>query len=362
MTAVIIIIAAVLVLIGALYIFISVKTAPVSDSLNPPSVGGMLKSDSVNYKSSESKGIEKYPIIKIMQLNWKMIAKSDEKNHASQRPPKVNQHNDIPYIDDGNKFHMLDVYTPLDDDKNCPVIIDIHGGGWMYGDKELNKYYCMSLAARGYTVFNISYRLAPDVTVDQQLQDIAVALKWIKENMSNYTDDDKNILLTGDSAGGQLAVYSAVLAGSEELRDIFGTVQSNLTPSALLLTSPAPFMKTAGIGIYTKLLWGKDYKRKKTYGYMDFDEIIKFAQLPPTYLITSSGDSVARKQTIRVAEALKENNTEYVLRDYPPYNNKPLPHVFSVLNPFDEIGSACIDDALDFFKSHYRTEAAEIVQ
>ncbi len=110
-------------------------------------------------------------------------------------------------------FHLLDVYYPegTKADAKLPVIIDIHGGGWMYGDKDLNKYYCLELANRGYVVFNMSYRLAPDVTVNEQLQDCAEALKWINENMESYPCDRSRILLTGDSAGGQLCAYSAAL-------------------------------------------------------------------------------------------------------------------------------------------------------
>lgn len=92
---------------------------------------------------------------------------------------------DIAYIDDGNVYHKLDVMYPdnLKSGEKLPVIIDIHGGGWMYANKDLNDNYCLSLADRGYVVFNISYRLVPDVTVNEQIQDVAYALKWIGENM-----------------------------------------------------------------------------------------------------------------------------------------------------------------------------------
>lgn len=52
-----------------------------------------------------------------------------------------------------------------------PVIIDIHGGGWMYGTKEINKNYCLVLAQNDYVVVNINYRLAPDFSVADQLRD-----------------------------------------------------------------------------------------------------------------------------------------------------------------------------------------------
>lgn len=67
---------------------------------------------------------------------------------------------------------MLDVYRPKSVEGALPVIVDIHGGGWYYGDKELNKYYCMSLVKYGFAVVNVSYRLAPgafDLGSDKRL-------------------------------------------------------------------------------------------------------------------------------------------------------------------------------------------------
>ncbi|MFR5875399.1 MAG: alpha/beta hydrolase [Eubacterium sp.] len=338
-------------------IFIHITTLPKSDTDDSAIyVGGMLTSDTIDYQSENAEGLDKNPVIKIMQMIWRFCDGGDKKKHAAQIPPdNITQISDIPYIDDGNHYHLLDVMYPestVNDDK-LPVIIDIHGGGWMYADKDLNDYYCMGLADRGYVVFNVSYRLVPDVTVDEQLQDVAYALKWIKENMDNYPCDTDNILLTGDSAGGQLAVYSAVLLQSEELRNVFNTVDADMDITALLLTSPVSYMKDGGaFSVYTKPLWGRDYKSKNTYNYMDLDEIIDYAEnLPPTYLITSSGDSLAKTQTNRAYGLLQSKGVKCKLADYDKEAfGKSLPHVFSVLYPFEEAGSTATDSALEFYQ------------
>lgn len=292
------------------------------------------------------------PIIKMMQIVWKFCAKSDAKVHKAQTPPgQIEKIVDIPYIDDGNRYHLLDVYYPEKTTEKLPVIIDIHGGGWMYGNKELNEYYCLSLADRGYVVFNLNYRLVPDVTVNEQLQDVAYALKWISENMDKYPCDTNSILLTGDSAGGQLAAFSAVLLQSSELREIFDVADGNMELSALLLTSPFPFMNNKNVfSLYTKILWGRNYKKKSTYKYMNLDEIIDYAQLPPTYLITSSRDALARGQTLKTARLLKSKGVKYKLADYGKIDGKTLGHVFSVLEPFDTAGKTAINEALAFYR------------
>lgn len=332
-------------------IFITIVTRPVDESSEKAvAVGGMITSESIDYKSESAEGLEKNPVVKIMQMVWRFVYEGDTKKHEKQTPPVVEEVKDIPYLDDGNRYHLLDIYYPENTTEKLPVIIDIHGGGWMYADKNLNEYYCKSLADRGFVVFNISYRLVPDVTVNEQIQDCALALKWISENMAEYPCDTENVMLTGDSAGGQLAAYSAVLLQSPELREIFGTVEADLNITALLLTSPVANMKDGALSVYTKALWGKDYKDKPTYKYMNLDEIIDYAQLPPTYLITSSGDSMAHSQTLHTAEMLESKGVEVVLKDYEKFNGKSLPHVFSILEPFDEIGTQTIDDAMAFYR------------
>lgn len=349
-----IIVSVVLIISIAATIFISVVIKKQNDTNeNLVYVGGMLQSDTIDYQSIEAKGLEKNPVIKMMQMIWYFCSSGDAAKHAKQTPPEVEMVKDIPYIDDGNLYHMLDVYYPkgMAADEKLPVIIDIHGGGWMYATKDLNEYYCRALADRGFTVFSISYRLVPDVVMTELIQDVQVALKWINDNMDNYPCDTESIMLTGDSAGGMLTVYSQVLMQSAELREVFGTVDAGLDIDAMLLTSPAPYTKNGAMSIYTKLLWGRDYKDRPTYKYMNLDEIIDYASdLPPTYLITSSGDDIAHDSTVKAYELLQSKGVNAVLKDYDKFEGRSLPHVFSVLEPFDEIGSSTIDDAVAFYK------------
>lgn len=346
----------VLVIAVAAVIVIKVMTMPVADTDDKAiAVGGMLASETIDYKSDSAKGLDKHPVMKLMQFIWKFCYYGDTAKHEKQTPPEsIVKNKDIAYIDDGNLYHQLDVFYPegTTGETKLPVIIDIHGGGWMYATKDLNEYYCLSLAERGYTVFSISYRLAPDVTVNEQLQDCAAALKWISDNMASYPCNSESIMLTGDSAGGMLSIYEAVLAQSPELRDIFGTVDPQLDIDALVLTSPVPYMKSGGLlSVYTKVLWGKNYKEKETYNYMDLDEIIDYANdLPPTYLITSSGDSLANAQTHKTYELLQDKNIESEIVDYDKVDGEKLPHVFSILNPFDKAGKTAIDSEIEFYE------------
>ena len=332
-------------------------TKPVDDTSDKAIyVGGMRLSQSIDYKSDSAKGLENDIIVKIMQVSWKFCDKSDKKRMATQTPPEnVVKVKDVEYLDDGNPYHKFDVFYPDGEipKEGLPVIIDIHGGGWMYASKDLNEYYCMELANKGYCVFSISYRLVPDVTVYEQIKDCTDALAYINSNMKNYPANKKTVMLTGDSAGGQLALYSTILNNNPDAREIFGTVDTKLNIKCLLLTSPVTYAKSGGwFSIYTKKMWGEDYKTKAAYNYMDLDEIMELANnMPPTYFITSSGDTLAHDQTVNAYNYFADKGYECEIQDFTDLRDgKKLPHVFSVLDPFDEYGQKAINNALDYYQ------------
>ena len=291
-------------------------------------------------------------VFSIMDKFWGIVKKDDDKRLAQQTEPEgIARVYDLPYIDDGDRYHMLDVYYPEAHEGKLPVIIDVHGGGWMYGDKELNRMYCLHLSKRGYVVFNMSYRLAPGVTVGEQLQDVMAAIAWIKAHLSDYPCREDQVLLTGDSAGGQLAAYTAALLSSKALRDVFETADCEWKLTALGLTSPVAYMNVGGyMSVYTTRLWGKDYKNRPTASFMNFDSLLPYATLPPTFLVTSSGDFLALQQTRKLTEDLKAFGIPATLMDFPPFEGKDLPHVFSVVFPEERPGKMAIEGMLKVFE------------
>jgi len=104
----------------------------------------------------------------------------------------------------------LDVYSNAHD-RLWPVVVMIHGGGWIGGDKSMDNmvYLCQVLANNGYVTFNINYRLAPDYPIKLQMEDALAALIWVKEHAKEYGGDPERIGLAGSSAGGHLAALMA---------------------------------------------------------------------------------------------------------------------------------------------------------
>lgn len=294
-------------------------------------------------------------LYKVFGKFWDGVKVGDDKLHSTQvLPDGIIEIKDIPYRDSGSEYHLFDVYYPENASEPLPVIIDIHGGGWMYATKDLNKIYCQYLAKRGFAVFNLSYRLVPDVKVPEQLQDIAFALKKIKDTFPDIPCDSSKVMLTGDSAGGQLAAFTAAIAKSEKLAAYFDTADHGIDFSCLTLTSPVSFMNCEmPMGFYGRMMWGEKAMKKSTKKYMNIDELLReIKEFPPTFLVTSSGDFLGLKQTRKLYKTLLSRSFEAKLLDFPKFEGKNLPHVFGVLEPYSKEGTIYIDKMCAFFKEN----------
>lgn len=106
--------------------------------------------------------------------------------------------------DQQNNVHLLDIYQP-DHCNLCPVMIYIHGGTWVLGDKGGLSYKAKAFTDHDYIYISINYRLSPDVQFPAHARDVARAFDWVKKNISDYGGDPDRIYLIGHSAGGHLA-------------------------------------------------------------------------------------------------------------------------------------------------------------
>ncbi len=294
----------------------------------------------------------------LLKLYWKFVHLYDaDRLKYMNVPEEIVLHDNIPYIDDGTKEHMLEICYPENPSVKLPVVIDIHGGGWMYGDKELNRRYCTQIAAEGYAVVGLNYRLAPKVTVREQLCDIVAAFHSLYDILGDYPCDLSKVYLTGDSAGGQLAAYSAILNSDAQLGEIVGTSPSRLDIRAVGLVSAVCFMEEDGItGDFTKAALGDNYKDTPFGNYVNLDDIIDFGRLPPTFIVTSSGDGFGLEPSIKAYELIKSRGIPCELLNWEKTNGKDLLHVFSVLDPEAPESVITIKRMLNFFNNYGNTE------
>lgn len=113
---------------------------------------------------------------------------------------------DVPYMSDGHRRHVLDIYTPENPaGKSLPVMFWIHGGGWQTGDKKDVALKPKALTQRGFVLVSTNYRLLPEVTIDELIADVARSAAWVHTNIAQYGGDPRRIFVGGHSAGAQLA-------------------------------------------------------------------------------------------------------------------------------------------------------------
>ena len=117
----------------------------------------------------------------------------------------------IPYVENGHKRHVLDIYTPEEPaGKNLPVMFWIHGGGWRVGDKSDVALKPKALTGRGFVFVSTNYRLLPEVSMEELIGDVAGSLGWVHRNIARHGGDPTRIFVGGHSAGAQLAALISI--------------------------------------------------------------------------------------------------------------------------------------------------------
>ena len=136
------------------------------------------------------------------------MKESDDRRDAGLKVPEdVECFYSIPYGEDGI-WQILDVYRPKNTAGALPVIVNVHGGGWIYGTKETYRFYCMDLARRGFAVVNFTYRLAPEHMFPASLEDTCSVFGWVLENAERFGFDAKRVFAVGDSITVGAGIYA----------------------------------------------------------------------------------------------------------------------------------------------------------
>lgn len=98
----------------------------------------------------------------------------------------------------------LNVYRPADKNK-YPAIVMIHGGGWNSGDRSMQIPLASKIAQHGFVCIPVEYRLIPEALYPAGVEDLEDAVMWVYKNARKYGIDKEKIVVSGCSAGGQLA-------------------------------------------------------------------------------------------------------------------------------------------------------------
>ncbi len=252
--------------------------------------------------------------------------------------------------------NRLDVYCPKGTKKALPTIVSIHGGGWIYGDKELYSHYCMRLAQRGFTVVNFTYRLAPEYQYPAPLQDTCNVMRWMQENAEAYFIDLNNVFMLGDSAGGQLCHQVLTLLTNPQYAALFDFAPpAGFRVNACALNCGCYFLPFNRLvspkrcGVMMRAYFPEDYvpllKQLKPQKYTNQD-------FPPAIVMSSANDFL-KHMAKPMYRLLRRRGVEAQLHIYGTKAQKEIGHVFHV-NCKLPLAAQCNDEQCAFFRAHMR--------
>jgi acetyl esterase/lipase len=217
----------------------------------------------------------------------------------------------------------------------------------------------MTIAAKGFVVVNISYRLITEEaggSFPVNVEDIFAALKWTKENIADYGGDLNNFFITGDSAGAHLtSLVLSVYADSEMQEKLKLSCDVDIKAAGLtcgvadleyFLKIKLPIIKHLG-----KLFLGKNYKTSEYRSFLTIKNN-KVEEFPPLFFDTCDGDFIKR-DVLKFYEECTSRGVETELNYVKKRDRKnKLMHVYAILFPQYENSQNTIENMLAFFKKH----------
>ena len=264
-------------------------------------------------------------------------------------PLGISECRNISYGSHG-RDNLLDVYFPERTQEPLPTIVSIHGGGYVYGNKEIYRRYGMDMARRGFAFVNFNYRLAPKWRFPTPLWDTNAVMEWICKNAARYHLDPSRIILLGDSAGAQLTSQYAAMHANPEYAALF---QIQLAP-----------VQIRCVGLFCGMYDMKERASGKRKGiHLDYlgrdlsPEDPRFAVLenigsnyPPAFIATACHDFL-RPCAEPMYRFLTKKGVDAQWHCYGTEEQEEIGHVFHVNIILPE-ARQCNDDAALFFAKY----------
>ena len=250
---------------------------------------------------------------------------------------RVERISDLRYADGAGHRHLLDVYRPRTGAHGAPVLLQIHGGAWMVGNKRTQGRPLMNaMALAGWVCVAPNYRLSPRSKWPDHLVDCKLALRWVHEHIAEFGGDPARVVVTGGSAGGHLAAMVALTAGDASFQPGFENADTSVIGCAAmygayeleeLFSSPRPIGEWVG-GRMGKLMMGVPV-RGHTQQYRDASPMHRVhAGAPPFLVVHGTVDNlVPVEQARRLTTSLRSAGAQVCYVELPG-----APHAFDVFH------------------------------
>lgn len=227
---------------------------------------------------------------------------------------------DVLYSHKDVKTCKLDCYYVPHKNGEYPVLLYIHGGGFVAGDKEYRKALCTWYAVDGFFVVNVNYGLCPDCHFPTPLSHLVSALNWIVKFSKILHLDLSRIVVSGDSAGAYFASMLVVITNNIELQKIFKLHPKAKFAAAILNCGLYDIDMTINNRMVLDLnkkvfasYTGCNEDDYENYKYKDYCSPLRFldANFPPTFLVYSKRDVFCKGQAELLIGALEQYDVYY---------------------------------------------------
>lgn len=244
----------------------------------------------------------------------KAYVRDIERLDQSAISEEITMISNVNYIPGDSMEHTLDIYFRNDGVKK-PILIDIHGGGFISHDKKVDSVFANVMAQNGFVVFSLNYRLAyPEYNVLDQIDDIDKATRWVVKHASSYDGENKRMYVVGHSSGGVNAVAEVLLSLSSEMLSDYGFEKRDYTYRGLIIDCGLMHFYKNSIAYngMRRMVFPKSYKNDRRYEYLLFDRNDDVNRLPKTVIITNESDQL-KDMSYYFNELLDKRYVEHVL-------------------------------------------------
>jgi acetyl esterase/lipase len=138
---------------------------------------------------------------------------------AAEAEAQYRMSSNVPYVTEGGQEMLLDIYFRRDVDTPQPTLVFYHGGFWVAGNKENSLPALLPWLEMGWNVVNVEYRLGGEALAPAAVVDSFCALRFVSAQAEQYNIDTSRIVVSGQSAGGHLALSMGMIPESEGFAD-----------------------------------------------------------------------------------------------------------------------------------------------
>ena len=251
------------------------------------------------------------PVLRWISKQFEQGAASAQEFHAvtSNAPLDLDIFTDIPYQNHEDIPLAMDIYRLKNYGKEAmPIILMVHGGGLLVGNRKMSRTVCEALARSGCLVIAPQYRLLSETNAFGAIADLCAGLRTAEQIAPQYGGDPDRMFVIGESAGAFLAVYACAMTTSKPLCAAMGFDSANRPVKGLACLSGMFYTaKKDLIGrVYLKDLYGERRKDSGLMQYMDPEHNEVMDNLPPVIMTTSSADFL-KSYTLSYAQALEKS-------------------------------------------------------